>query len=253
MSQLASPSSLSHAEREGSKTSSVSGYSIESSSWDILHFEVFLETETQHGFFTTRKNIQGDKTRWRAHRFRGTRINKQTQRTLFLKTPRVETTLPSATRRREDNIRMNVRTVYFVLCDPTSSEFALRSDSVPFVNIVTKLRVPWICENTDQMYTYDAVGSNPLCSWTNRPSSDCWITLNYLEYAGGYHFVWRNLKVSQRQYLELWSPWLGRCNFIGDYHCFGGTHYFHLQNITQKTTIIFAFPLTIGPGTDQSL
>jgi hypothetical protein len=80
MSQLTSPSRLSHAAWEDSKTSSVSWYSIESSSWDMLHFEVFLQTRTRHGFFTTRKSVQEDKMHWRAHHFRRTHIGKEGHR-----------------------------------------------------------------------------------------------------------------------------------------------------------------------------
>jgi hypothetical protein len=85
MSQLTSPSRLSRAAREDSKTSSVSWYSIESSSWDMLHFEVFLQTRTRHGFFTTRKSVQGDKMLWRAYHFRRTHKERRTQESMLLK------------------------------------------------------------------------------------------------------------------------------------------------------------------------
>jgi hypothetical protein len=98
--------------------------------------------------------------------------------------------------------------------------------------------------NRQPLVQCDSGERYPLCSGTNRPSSDYWTTLNYLQYADGSHFVWRNLRVSQPQWLELWSSGLGRCNFIGDYHCFGGTYCLHFQNIIQKTTILIAFPLT---------
>jgi hypothetical protein len=38
----------------------------------------------------------------------------------------------------------------------------------------------------------DSAERRPLCSGTNRPSSDYWTTLNYLQYADGSHFeeIW---------------------------------------------------------------